>query len=389
MRALAHLRGALRSLAAVGLVLLMSLSASSFAGSAAASPTAARGRPPLLAYYYIWFNHSSWRRAKIDYPLVGRYSSSDVSVMRTQVREAKAAGIDGFIVSWKDTPTDDYRLAKLMEVAAELHFKLAVIYEALDFYRHPLPVTTVAAGLRMLADRYATSSVFYRLGDKPLVIWEGTWDYSLGEISQVVSPLRGRLLVLATEKSVAGCRRVLPLVGGDAYYWSSVNPYTDGGYARKLDAMSAELHRAGKYWLAPLAPGFDARLVGGHRVVPRDNGATLRKEYATAAASAPDVLGLISWNEFSENTYVEPSVRFHYRYLDVLAGLRGLPSLEGEKAIRPSSSSPFGIPYWPNLLRIAGSVLLLVLVGAAGVLYQTRRQPGRHRRRDRCIPGTS
>ncbi len=51
----------------------------------ASSPghSAAQGRPiPVLAYYYIWFNPTSWNRAKSDYPLFGRYSSDDVPVMR-------------------------------------------------------------------------------------------------------------------------------------------------------------------------------------------------------------------------------------------------------------------------------------------------------------------
>jgi len=58
-------------------------------------------------------------------------------------------------------------------------------------------------------------------------------------------------------------------------------------------------------------------------MVRRNNGQTLRNEYGTAVASSPDVLGLISWNEFSENSYVEPSQKFGRQYLDVLHELRG------------------------------------------------------------------
>jgi len=72
---------------------------------------------PLLAYYYIWFDANSWNRAKTDYPLLGKYSSDDASIMRRQIKEAKSAGIDGFIVSWKDTATNDQRLRLLMGVA--------------------------------------------------------------------------------------------------------------------------------------------------------------------------------------------------------------------------------------------------------------------------------
>ena len=56
---------------------------------------------PVFAYYYIWFDPSSWDRAKIDVPALGRYSSDDPKVMREHIRLAKQAGITGFIVSWK------------------------------------------------------------------------------------------------------------------------------------------------------------------------------------------------------------------------------------------------------------------------------------------------
>ena len=78
----------------------------------------------MLAYYYNWFDAKSWDRAKIDYPAAGRYSSDDPRVIRQQIRQAKSAGIDGFIVSWKSTPTNNRRLRVLMTIAGEEQFKL-------------------------------------------------------------------------------------------------------------------------------------------------------------------------------------------------------------------------------------------------------------------------
>src|SRR5258706_492313 len=103
-------------------------------------PPHARAPPavPLLAFYYIWFDPGSWDRAKIDYPQLGHYSSDDSRVMRQHIDWAKSAGIDGFIVSWKDTPTNDRRLRLLMSVAKQADFKLAMIYQGLDFNRNPL-----------------------------------------------------------------------------------------------------------------------------------------------------------------------------------------------------------------------------------------------------------
>jgi hypothetical protein len=93
---------------------------------------------PLLAFYYVWFDATSWRRAKTDYPQLGRYTSDDPAVMRRHIEWAKAAGINGFIVSWKDTPTNNRRLSLLMEVARQQKFQLAMIYQGLDFERRPL-----------------------------------------------------------------------------------------------------------------------------------------------------------------------------------------------------------------------------------------------------------
>jgi hypothetical protein len=332
---------------------------------------------PVLAFYYIWFNHSSWDRAKKNYPLIGTYSSSEPSVMRHQIQQAKSAGIEGFIVSWKDTSLNNQRLRTLMAVAAEQHFKLAMIYQGLNFSRHPLPVSKVAADFVRFRDRFGGSPVFFRLGGKPLTIWSGTWAFTHDQVAQVTGPVRSSLTVLSSEKNLDGFLRVADVTDGDAYYWSSVNPATNTFYGAKLDQMSRAIHRDRKYWIAPFAPGFDARMVGGHEFVPRNNGRTMRIEYATAMRSSPDALGLISWNEFSENSFVEPSVRYGYQSLNVLRQLRGtaLPQPVGPAAPSDTGAArPGGKPpaAWPNLLRLAGfPVALAIAVGFIG--YARRR----------------
>jgi hypothetical protein len=323
---------------------------------------------PLFAFYYIWFDPSSWDRAKIDYPQLGRYSSDDPRVMRQQIQWAESAGIDGFIVSWKDTAINDRRLRLLMTVAQQMNFKLALIYQGLDFNRDPLPVSEVAADFRTFSKDYAPDPVFYRIGGKPLTIWSGTWAYTHAQVAQVTNPVRGSMLVLNTEKSTDGYHRVSDVTDGDAYYWSSVNPATNQGYGAKLSAMSSAVHADGKYWIAPFAPGFDARLVGGSSTVDRANGQTLRTEYAAALRSSPDMLGLISWNEFSENTYTEPSVKFGTLYLDTIRELRTTPVPQPTSAADssgdaagPSSGSGTSGP-WPGVMLIAFPLVLIALV---------------------------
>lgn len=341
------------------------------AGDASASPV------PVLAYYYIWFDEGSWDRAKSDYPLLGRYSSDDRDVMRQHVRWAKDAGIDGFIVSWKSTMPLDRRLEQLIEVAEEESFKLAIIYQGLDFNRQPQPIERIAADIDHFIDTYAGNPVFDIFGP-PMLIWSGTWEYTPEEIG-LVSSSRGLrsgcewrsdieprcVLLLASERDLDGVNRLAGLVDGNAYYWSSVNPDTFPRYQAKLDEMAAAVHDTKGLWIAPAAPGFDARLIGGTTVVERHDGETLRRQFDAASASSPDAIGLISWNEFSENSHIEPSETYGRRALEVLADLEG-----GRPPVLPEldSSQPDLAPIADPQDDVAGRVVALgLLVGAIGV----------------------
>jgi hypothetical protein len=169
---------------------------------------------------------------------------------------------------------------------------------------------------------YGSNEVFDLFG-QPSVIWSGTWEFSYEEIAAVTVPRRDKILILASEKSVDGYLRLADIVDGNAYYWSSVDPDTQPGYGTKLQNMANAVHSHGGLWIAPAAPGFDARLVGGTRVVERDDGDTLQTQLKTALSSSPDAIGVISWNEFSENSHIEPSCDHGARYLQVIAGLLG------------------------------------------------------------------
>ena len=340
--------------------------------AARASERAAASPTPLFAYYYIWFTPSSWSRGKTDVPLLGRYSSDDERVMRQHVRWAKASGINGFLVSWKSTPALDDRLARLIRVADAERFHLGIVYEGLDFHRRPLPIETVRHDLERFAATFATDRAF-AVFDRPLVIWSGTWRYTNAQIRRATRNVRGRLLLLASAKNVEDYNRVAPLVDGDAYYWSSVNPRRYTTFGAKLRSLGGAVHARGGLWIAPAAPGFDARRVGGSSVVGRENGATLRHELNAAEASSPDAIGVISWNEFSENTYVEPSRAYGSTALEIIADVRGTrpPDVSSfDSDASGASTAPLGISY-----GIAGLVAGCAGLFALTAIVRRRRRP--------------
>lgn len=335
---------------------------------------------PVLAYYYIWFDPTSWDRAKSDYPLLGRYSSDDRAVMQQHIRWAKQAGIDGFIVSWKSMPKLNRRLEQLIELAETENFKLLIIYQGLDFEREPIPVEKVASDLDYFVYRWGNHPAFDLFG-RPVVIWSGTWEFSTEEIASVTERFRDRIYILASERNLEGYQRVSHLVDGNAYYWSSVDPETYPGYEEKLQEMGEAVHANGGLWIAPAAPGFDARLIGGTRVVERKDGETLKREFAAALSSSPDAIGLISWNEFSENSHIEPSERYGARYLEVLAQIRGLPAPDigdFDSDAPAATGTGYGLP-------MIGAMVLLLIASLAAIVWREayrRKHPADSERRD-------
>ncbi len=353
-------------LAAVALLGASSSPAGASAGTPRASATVAP-KPPVLAYYYIWFNPTSWNRVKRDLPLLGKYSSSEASVMAKHITAAKQAGITGFLVSWKSTPALDARLATLVTAARAADFHLEIVYEGLDFFRQPLPVDRVQHDLVAFKERWGSDPVFTGSG-KASVIWAGTWRFTPADVAKVARAVRPGLSLLASEKNTARWSELAAHVDGNAYYWSSVDPDRDVKAADRLRQMGEAVHATGGRWIAPVAPGFDARLIGGTRMVARNGGQTLRREWSAAMTSAPDALGLISWNEFTEGTYVEPSRTYGSTALQTVAELTGGSGPQGElDSSAPSGRSSAGP--WRFLVIAA----LLALLFAAALVRSRER----------------
>jgi len=68
---------------------------------------------------------------------------------------------------------------------------------------------------------------------------------------------------------------------------------------------------------------------------------------------------VISWNEYSENTHIEPSTTFRTRYLDVLGQLTGAPAPERAREPVPAQA-PDGA--FGRAIVTASVVLTFVLV---------------------------
>jgi hypothetical protein len=331
---------------------------------------------PLLAHYYLWWSDSHWKaRLGPSYPYgqnppalpatldgngchasptysgdqlvdvpaspLGLYNQDDPATTRAHVEQAASAGIDGFVVSWSgngapnQTPASrdfNNRLELLVAAVnaynahATRHFGLMLGYQSLDNARSPRPASKIRNDLDYFTQRYATNAAFQvpHYGTKAVVMILDSRRLPVRDLHDLLQPYRSTVTLIGDEHGVAEWQRgVADLFDGDGWYWSAENPYTNTHASTTLSKLSSLLHEQHKVWFAPISPGYNKSNFGvGGTCVPRNGSGTLQKIFQTNAESRPDGWMLISWNEFFENTYVEPSVRFGDTYLAAIRALR-------------------------------------------------------------------
>jgi hypothetical protein len=340
------------------------------AGAQIRSEAAAVAKPPVFAYYYLWWSASHWKSALgSNYPITASplplpatldstgcgtktrydgntltdvpsriYSQDDAGFIEADVRQAAAAGLSRFLVNWIGTgsatqsaTSNPYsrRLQVLVNAvhkvnAAGIRFKLWLSYKA---SASVLTASHISNDLAYFIRAYGSDPAFDRAqSPKVTMIWQGSRKYPASTLSTVGRPLRSKLRILGDETTWSASRA--PYLDGDAYYWSSQNPYGNPQSFQQLASLAAAVRASGtnpdgsaKVWVAPLTPGYNKQISGGSACVPRRGGQTVKTLYTGNGATHPNAFGLISWNEISEGSYIDPMTRYGYQDLNALSSL--------------------------------------------------------------------
>jgi hypothetical protein len=336
-------------------------------GHRAAATTA---KPRVFAYYYLWWSADHWRSSLgSHYPTTASplplpatlasngcnphslytgntltdvpahiYSQDDPGFIESDVRQAAAAGLTGFIVNWigtgsasQTTTSNPYskRLQVLVNAVHKVNsqgipFKLWLSYKSSASL---VSQTAMDNDLKYFIAHYGSDPAFDRVQSaKATVIWQGSRKYSLTRLQHESATFRSKLRLIGDESSWSTTRA--RYLDGDAFYWSSQDPWANpqsfgqlATLANTVRASGANLDGSRKVWVAPLAPGFDKQLAGGSACVPRRGGQTIRALFSGNATTHPDDFGLISWNEITEGSYVDPMTRYGSQDLNALKPL--------------------------------------------------------------------
>jgi hypothetical protein len=256
------------------------------------------------------------------YPVGGPYDSRDPVRIRTQVEQARAAGLDGFAVSWWGHETEEaLGLAALFGPASEAGLVLAPYYETGELSRRG--ALGVAADLERLLDRHGREAAWLRVGGRPVVFLYAShrlrppaWDAVLARLAA-----RGRHLFLVADVPRPEWLAARPdwLERFDAFHvYTPAVFLARGRDLTQVYATLASLGRAaGRPFVPAVGPGFDDRPVRRPAtVVARAGEATYDRTWEAALATDPRWVLVSTWNEWHEGSEIEPSAEHGGRFLD-------------------------------------------------------------------------
>ena len=281
-------------------------------------PAARAGR--VAIFYYPWYgtpaSDGDWQHWNQNghqppgdvysryYPAGGPYSSDKPSVVRRQMREIAAAGVDEVVVSWWGTGSlEDRRLPLVLAAARRDGLEPAIHLEPYEG-RSP---ASVVLDLEYLAILGIRDVYVYHPRDLAASDW-------LAVRAQAPAGLR----------VFAGTELVGFAAAGafDGFY---TYDFVDFGGAKFVRLCNQA--RAMHLLCAPsVGPGYDGLRAGETSTsTGRRDGATYDHLWEAALVAQPDVVTITSYNEWGEGTQIEAAEPHPgYRGYDGAWGLRGL-----------------------------------------------------------------
>jgi hypothetical protein len=264
-------------------------------------PFASAAGPRSAIFFYPWYSnprfdghYAHWTQgghappfdlASHFFPARGAYSSGNPQVLRAQMRDIAAAGVDQVVSSWwgQGSP-EDRRLGAVIRAAKSRGLQVAVQLE-------PYPDRTI--------DSVAADLVYLRgLGIRDVYVYR-SGDFLAEEWARVTRQPQG--LRLFAQTNLVG----FAASGGfSGFYTYDILLYNGAKFGR----LCAQARAAGILCAPSVGPGYQAWYATGDvRAKPRLSGATYDSMWRAATQAGADLVTITSYNEWGEGTQIEPA----------------------------------------------------------------------------------
>ena len=294
-------------------------------------------RKEVLAFYYGWYGTAArsgqdihWQgvdaAAKTiancpDYPQDGPYDSLDTAVIARQVAQAKTAGITGFIASWwGQRDRTDQQFPLLLDAADGL--KMAPYIETAT------SPDALAADITYLLEKYGKHHAWLKLDGKPVIFIFDRVMQTLKKAgwADARNKIGGRAAFIGPANDLLQINDRRALFDG-LHIYSMQFPMADAtmidaSWSRDFYTNWVKAQKGLKVTTATVMPGYDDHLVpdrpGKRPLVDRNNGQLFQRLWRAAVSAHPDWVLIVSFNEWTEASQIEPSIQFGTRELSTV-----------------------------------------------------------------------
>ena len=326
-------------------------------------------RPLLMAHYMPWYQSPSvsgywgwhwtmdhFRPARQDEngrpelashftPLTGPYDSRDEALLEYQILLMKISGIDGVIVDWYGIEDFwDYAVLnksthKLFETIEKADLKFAIMYEDQTIKhmianKHLNGQDDLAHGhtvIRYLQDTWFGETAYLKVSDQPLLFTFGPQYFkNAADWEDLFADLNSPPALITLDRHTESAAM-------STFPWPPMWASKDGVLTRPIleDYLSEYYNKVEDrdYIVGGAFPGFkdiyqEAGVGDSYGYLDAEAGETFRFTLETALKEDPDVIQLITWNDYGEGTIIEPTEEFGYLYLEMVQEVRRAGSAE-------------------------------------------------------------
>lgn len=305
------------------------------------------------AYYYPWYTPSKFASnpepAK-GTPLLGYYDSQDQMIQSKHIDWSTGHGISFWLSSWFG-PKDD-RAAAIFQNPLSSDIKMGILYESLgllsvtqstqdDIYGANWLIDLddknnsdlVVGHVNFLAENYFGNPQYLRIDEKPVLflyvssVYAGNIEHVFGLMRDAAQNQGYGLFLFGDEmfwQSEASLGRLKLYDAVTAYLMPTHGPtgVTIDNYSSRLDGAfdtwSRKAAAAGTGFVPVVSPGFHS--VKETRAIVRDP-QEFGERFETAKKHLDGRLKMLmvtSFNEWYEDTYVEPSLGDGFKYLQII-----------------------------------------------------------------------
>jgi hypothetical protein len=279
----------------------------------------AEGRPEIASHYM---------------PLTGPYDSRDEAILEYQVLLMKLSGIDGVIVDWYGVESFwDYGVINkntkaLFDMVEKAGLRFAVCYEDQTIghmvNNDHLDVTEVydqgQEVMRYLEETLFREDIYLTFEGRPVLFVFGPQYFTnASDWDKLMSGLDAPPALVTLDRHTESA-------GIGSFPWPPMWAAKSGILTQEaLESYLTGFYAKAERWdylVGGAFPGFhdiyeEAGVGSSYGYLDPQEGETYRMTLGMAVDQGPDVIQLITWNDYGEGTMIEPTEEFGYRYLEM------------------------------------------------------------------------